>query len=279
MKSSSQLFPVELVSAERREGYFEDLYSLKPNRSEDKSVEIALLHLHASAQKSSSKAILFVHDAFSSHWQWMDGGEHENAIIDLIKSGYSIWLMDWRAHGSSKKNRNPRLNTIEEMAVNDLLPVVEFMVEQDQHEISIASKGYGSRMVLNALPQLTHVRRFVLIDAQSVLPSLKFWIPFYRLKKMLPLLGKRFIVSKEGEAESSSLFKSHLWKGGFIGLMTAQSERKLVSEIRKNSANLVWVCSQKRYEWRARRISKEQSRIQRVSGIEALQLLKQLIST
>jgi pimeloyl-ACP methyl ester carboxylesterase len=279
LKSSSQLFPVELVSAEHRDGYFEDLYSLKPNRSQDKTVEIALLHLHASAQTSSNKAILFVHDAFSTHWQWMDGGDTEAAIMDLLETGYSVWLMDWRAHGSSKKNRSPWLNSIEEMAQEDLIPVVEFMEEKQQIDIAIASKGYGSRMVLHALPYLNQVKRTVLIDAQSILPSIKYWIPLYRFKKLLPLMGKGFIYSKNGEAENKVLFKSHVWKGGILGFFTSRGERALALEIRKHSANLVWVCTQKRFEWRARRISKDQSRIQRLSFHEAMRNLSKLITS
>ena len=45
MQSSSQLFPVALLSAELRGDLTEDVYRLKPNNSPDSSVELAVTRL------------------------------------------------------------------------------------------------------------------------------------------------------------------------------------------------------------------------------------------
>jgi hypothetical protein len=45
MQSSSNLFPVALISAERRGDLSEDVYRLKPGNSPDWSVEIAVTRL------------------------------------------------------------------------------------------------------------------------------------------------------------------------------------------------------------------------------------------
>ena len=57
MQSSSQLFPVQLVSAEVIGSLVEDIYLLKPNNSADRSVELAVTRLSKN-QKHGSSSLL-----------------------------------------------------------------------------------------------------------------------------------------------------------------------------------------------------------------------------
>ena len=52
MQSSSDLFPVALMSAEFRGDLSEDVYRLKPSNSPDFSVELALTRLGVSLVKT-----------------------------------------------------------------------------------------------------------------------------------------------------------------------------------------------------------------------------------
>lgn len=148
MKSSSQYFPVALLSAEYKEGIYEDVYSLKPNTSTDNTVEIALVRLH-SEQISRGHPLLLVHDAFSNHWQWLDYGVGGVAGA-LVRAGYDVWLMDWRGHGLSSRNQRPALNTLDAMAEFDLPPVIQFIEEKTARLPTLISQGVWLRDALTA---------------------------------------------------------------------------------------------------------------------------------
>lgn len=264
MKSSSNLFPVELVSAEHRAHYYEDLYSLKPNKSDDKSVEIALLHLHTQKQSTSAPSVLFIHDAFHSHWQWMDNGENESAILSLLKSGFDIWLMDWRNHGSSKKNRQVALNTVEEMANHDLSSVFAFIREKNNGNLSVCAKGYGAQMSLLALQESAIAKQYFLVDTKSFLPKFRFFFPLTKLFSRLKLLGKTHIVGNGSEVEPAEFFVHQLGYHGWLGLFGNNQLDACRRGIRHRAADIMWLCSQRRSERAAKRLTGNQSRIARV---------------
>ena len=79
MQSSSDLFPVALISAERRGDLSEDVYRLKPGNSPDWSVEIAVTRL-GMADDSAPRGVpvILLHGSFpigasGSHpkaWAW-----------------------------------------------------------------------------------------------------------------------------------------------------------------------------------------------------------------
>jgi len=279
LKSSSQLFPVEIVSAEIRDHYYQDVYSLKPNKSHDKSVEVALLHLHAKKDASAQKQLLFVHDAFQSHWQWMDDGRTQDVIQKLLQSGYSIWLMDWRSHGSSKKNKRPWLNTLHDMALCDLTSVLEFISEKSQQGIDVIAQGYGAQMALVAMPRLVQVRQYYFIDAQSPLPSRLFWIPGVRFWRWLKLMRKNWVIGKGDEPEPATLFRSMLRGGGWLWLFTRRELSADKAYFQSVAANIVWLCTAGRFESKARRLTRKQSRINRVATEQLLDELYGLITS
>lgn len=271
MKSSSELFPVELVSAEHRGTYFEDLYSVKHNRSQDRSVEVAVLHLHAAKDNSGSDAFLFVHDVFDSHWQWMDDGANQQVISALLNEGYSIWLFDWRGHGSSKHNRDVHSNTLSEMAATDLPAVVEFIQEKSRGgQLSVVSAGYGAQMVLRAMPQIDAVSKFVLVDAQCIKPARRYWIPFVRLKNRTRLLGRQWVSNRAGEHEPASLFIELLKEAAWFSRYRRKQLKPLIAELQSRSHRIFWLCTSARFERKAHRLLGTKARTHRVNAQAAL---------
>src|SRR5690606_19839690 len=71
MQSSSELFPVALVSAELRGDLSEDVYLLKPNNSPDCSVELALTRVgQAGAEGVRGVPVVLLHGSFSNRRFW-----------------------------------------------------------------------------------------------------------------------------------------------------------------------------------------------------------------
>ena len=271
MKSSSELFPVELVSAEHRGTYFEDLYSVKHNRSHDRSVEVAVLHLHAAKDNSGSDAFLFVHDVFESHWQWMDDGPNQQVIASLLNEGYSIWLFDWRGHGSSKTNRDVHSNTLSEMAATDLPAVVAFIQEKSRGgNLSVVSAGYGAQMVLRALPQIDSVAKFAFVNAQCLKPSRRYWLPFIRFYKRGRLLGRKWVTNREGEHEPASLFVELLKEAAWFSRYRRKQLKPLIEEVQQRSHRIFWLCTSARFERKAHRLLGTKARTHRVSAQASL---------
>ncbi|RML86303.1 Esterase/lipase/thioesterase protein, partial [Pseudomonas savastanoi] len=67
MQSSSQLFPVALISAERRGDLVEDVYRLKPANSPDPSVELVVTRLGLVDQPDvRGIPVILLHGSFSN---------------------------------------------------------------------------------------------------------------------------------------------------------------------------------------------------------------------
>lgn len=242
MKSSSQYFPVALLSAEYKEGIYEDVYSLKPNTSTDNTVEIALVRLH-SEQVSRGHPVLLVHDAFSNHWQWLDYGVGGVAGA-LVRAGYDVWLMDWRGHGLSSRNQRPSLNTLDAMAEFDLPPVIRFIEEKTSQLPTLVSQGFGCEMVLQHAAVKQYQANVVLLNASPVWPRRVFWIPgvkaWHRVR-----LGLRRWHRKEGreEAEPATLFWQLLRRQGWFGRWRGYDRELMKPRLKAVESRLYWVLS------------------------------------
>ena len=71
MQSSSHLFPVALISAERRGDLSEDVYRLKPANSPDISVELVVTRLGmADASQVRRVPVILLHGSFSNRRFW-----------------------------------------------------------------------------------------------------------------------------------------------------------------------------------------------------------------
>lgn len=128
MQSSSQLFPVALMSAELRGDLTEDVYRLKPNNSPDSSVELALTRLGQSAGRRGVPVIL-LHGSFSNRRFWFSPkGIGLGAY--LARAGFDVWIAEMRGHGLSPRNGDYDRNRVADYARFDLPAIADFVVEQ-----------------------------------------------------------------------------------------------------------------------------------------------------
>lgn len=241
MKSSSSLFPVALLSAEYKDGLYEDVYSLKPNNSPDKTVEVALVRLHTE-QCRQSRPILLVHDAFNNHWQWLDYG-FGGMAGRLARQGCDVWLMDWRGHGLSSRNQVPRLNTLKEMARYDVPAVVEFIRECTGDHPALAARGMGCELVSMALAGGIPVPEAVFLDASNLPPSRWFWVPGVKLVHRLKYLKRRWLRGGGEEPEPRQLFIEQLSKQGWFGRWVEASGEPVKPAIQSSIGRIRWVFS------------------------------------
>ena len=106
MQSSSNLFPVALISAERRGDLSEDVYRLKPGNSPDGTVELAVTRLGlADAPESRGIPVILLHGSFSNRRFWYSPkGIGLGAY--LARQGFDVWVPEMRGHGLSKRNQD-----------------------------------------------------------------------------------------------------------------------------------------------------------------------------
>lgn len=277
MKSSSLLFPVELASTDVLENRFVDCYSLKPNTSDDKSVELALVHITHRHVESIEKQVLFVHDAYQSHWQWLSD-EFQSCIDHALGLGHAVWLLDWRSHGSSKKNKAPQLNTVTEMAQFDLPSVVAFIEEKTSLATSIVAKGYGAQMVLEALALQLPVHKLVLLNAAPVFGVRRYWMPGSKAITKLSLLTKPWVAGAGPEMESRGFMVDQLKRHGFSYLWRRTWYREVQASIKQVRSNILWLCSEADSIRHARRYSNE-PRLKRLKEDDFPKYLKDWLQT
>ncbi len=129
MQSSSQLFPVALLSAEFRGDLSEDVYRLKPGNSPDSSVELALTRLGAAGQAERGVPVILVHGSFSNRRFWYSP-KAVGLGPYLARAGFDVWLAEMRGHGLSPRNQSYRHNTVADYARYDLPAIARFVREQ-----------------------------------------------------------------------------------------------------------------------------------------------------
>ncbi|EPN67992.1 esterase/lipase/thioesterase family protein, partial [Pseudomonas syringae pv. actinidiae ICMP 19079] len=101
MQSSSQLFPVALISAERRGDLVEDVYRLKPANSPDPSVELVVTRLGLVDQPATRGApVILLHGSFSNRRFWYSP-KGIGLGPYLARAGYDVWIPEMRGHGLS----------------------------------------------------------------------------------------------------------------------------------------------------------------------------------
>jgi pimeloyl-ACP methyl ester carboxylesterase len=166
MKSSSRLFPVQLISAEVSGSLAEDVYLIRPQNSPDKSVQIAVTHLtplnesssHEEACQSSNAskatpvkpALILLHGCYQNRRLWFSADNTELVNI-LIEQGFDIWLMEQRGHGMSPRNDSMESNTLDDYARYDIPAVNAFVGEKTGTAPSWVGYGEGVGALLLAL--------------------------------------------------------------------------------------------------------------------------------
>ncbi len=129
MQSSSELFPVALISAELRGDLSEDVYRLKPGTAPDFSVELAVTRLGLAGQQERGQPVILLHGSFSNRRFWYSPrgiglGPH------LARAGFDVWIAEMRGHGLSPRNQAYKHNSVAEYARYDLPAIAAFVREQ-----------------------------------------------------------------------------------------------------------------------------------------------------
>ncbi|MFB4394644.1 MULTISPECIES: alpha/beta fold hydrolase [unclassified Pseudomonas] len=130
MQSSSTLFPVALLSAERRGDLSEDVYRIKAGNSPDASVELAVTRLGLADQGGAHGVpVILLHGSFSNRRFWYSPkGIGLGAY--LARAGFDVWIPEMRGHGLSPRNRQWRDNCVADYARDDLPVIGAFVREQ-----------------------------------------------------------------------------------------------------------------------------------------------------
>ncbi|MDF9618877.1 alpha/beta fold hydrolase [Pseudomonas entomophila] len=130
MQSSSTLFPVALLSAERRGDLSEDVYRIKAGNSPDPSVELAVTRLGlADQRRAQGVPVILLHGSFSNRRFWFSPkGIGLGAF--LARAGFDVWVPEMRGHGLSPRNRDWRHNRVADYARYDLPVIGAFVREQ-----------------------------------------------------------------------------------------------------------------------------------------------------
>ncbi|MBT8768293.1 alpha/beta fold hydrolase [Metapseudomonas boanensis] len=130
MQSSSDLFPVALMSAELRGDLTEDVYRLKPGNSPDPSVELVLTRLGIFGRESARGApVILLHGSFSNRRFWYSPKGIGLGPF-LARAGFDIWIAEMRGHGLSPRNQHYRRNRVADYARYDLPAIADFVCEQ-----------------------------------------------------------------------------------------------------------------------------------------------------
>lgn len=239
LKSSSRLFPVALVSAEYKAGIYEDIYSIKPNNSQDRTVELALVRLH-SERVAQGRPLLFVHDAFHNHWQWLD--YHCQGIAgERAKAGNDVWLMDWRYHGLSARNERYHLNTLRTMAHYDLPALIAFIHEQTGQYPALIGIGYGCELIALALAEKVSVPRMLFINPQRMVPAWRYYLPFAKTIRRLSLGRKSWRKGSGEEMEHRALLLDLLSREGWFGRWRTESGAAVKPALQHQGDRITWV--------------------------------------
>ncbi len=266
MKSSSELFPVALLSAEYKDGIYEDVYSLKPNNSLDKTVEIALVRLHTERCRQS-RPILLIHSAFHNHWQWLDYG-FGGVAGRLVREGCDVWLMDWRGHGLSSRNHKPQLNTLKQMAAFDLPAVVDFIEECTGDHPALVARGAGCEMVSLAVAGGMAMPEGVFIDPTMLPPSRRYWMPGTKLLKRFGYINRRWLKTEGEEPEPRQLFIELLSKEGWLGNWVELTGNPVKPVLQSYLSSLRWAFTADTSPGWLHRLAVEPDRVYTATGLE-----------
>ncbi|WP_425929985.1 alpha/beta fold hydrolase [Pseudomonas sp. NyZ201] len=130
MQSSSSLFPVALLRAERCGDLSEDVYRLKAGNSPDPSVELALTRLGlADQEQARGVPVILLHGSFSNRRFWFSP-KGVGLGATLARAGFDVWIPEMRGHGLSPRNRDYARNRVADYAGYDLPAIAAFVHEQ-----------------------------------------------------------------------------------------------------------------------------------------------------
>ena len=270
MKSSSELFPTQLIKADVIENlssrFAEDVYLIKPGNSNDHSVQLAVTNLsrfeeesiekksdkkrwwHSPAKATEnlrSRSVILVHGCYQNKNLWFSP-HHKDLIDQLLDKGYDVWLMEHRGHGLSPVNQSYDHNTLEDYAQYDIPAVNDFVTEQTNSKPHWIGYGEGAGSLLlslasgsiteNALSSVTGIGSPFLSIPMSRLPLSHILAqPFNRLQKNASRRGP--------ESEPWALRKQLLKEGGWLTQRGSNLGIDLWQELISQNFPLRWLAS------------------------------------
>ena len=233
MQSSSHLFPVALISAERRGDLSEDVYRLKPANSPDISVELVVTRLGmADASQVRGVPVILLHGSFSNRRFWYSpkGG---GLGAFLARAGFDVWLPEMRGHGLSARNISWNKNRVADYARYDLPAIGAFVRElsgsiphwigHSQGGISLAAALGGQYLGDEAVASAAFFgcqinRRYWLLKIPPVQ-----WCAYLLLKRFTQLSGAWLKRGPEDEPVSIAL-ETLRWNGFMGGFKDAEKD-------------------------------------------------------
>jgi len=147
---------VRLSSAESYGDLLVDVYTIKPNNSPDKSVELAVTrvgHCQRELNSAGASPIILFHGCYQNRRLWLGdaGGEDLGCAAYLSALGYDVWLMEARGHGLARQNDSFEHNTLVDYASYDLPAVNAFVAEITNNPPLWLAYGEGYGALLLAL--------------------------------------------------------------------------------------------------------------------------------
>lgn len=196
MQSSSELFPVALMSAELRGDLSEDVYRLKPGNSPDFSVELALTRLGMAGHEDlRGPPVILLHGSFSNRRFWYSPRCIGLAPY-LVRAGFDVWIAEMRGHGLSPRNLAYRYNAVADYARYDLPAIGAFVAEMNPQPVHWIGHSLGGLTLAAALGggylQQAHVAGVAVFGAEV---SRRYWsLKVPPVEWLARLLLKRFAV-------------------------------------------------------------------------------------
>ena len=151
MQSSSQIFPVALISADIRGDLSEDVYRLKPANSPDPSVELALTRLgRFGCEAERGVPVVLLPGSFSNRRFWYSP-RGVGLGPYLARAGFDVWIAEMRGHGLSPRNRSYSRNRVSDYVRYDLPAIADFIHEQNPQAAHWLGHSLGGITLAGAL--------------------------------------------------------------------------------------------------------------------------------
>jgi pimeloyl-ACP methyl ester carboxylesterase len=181
MKSSSALFPVSLFKAETWDDFNEDVYLLKHNQCDDKTVELALTRLTPRDGATAGRPpVVLVHGSFSNRGFWLSH-KGQGLARHLLEEGFDVWMYEHRGHGLSPRNQAYRGNTLEQYVLSDVVAVNAFVCEQSGRSPFWLGHSLGGVVIASAvaagLLNKTNIAGITLLGTQAIRRPWYLWLP------------------------------------------------------------------------------------------------------
>lgn len=246
MKSSSEQYPVALMHTEMWMAFSEDVYLLKTNNSDDKTVELALTRLYDPAKLSDDSPVyVLIHDTFENRNRWMR--EHETLLCYLLERGADLWLLEMRGHGLSPKNRGYQENNLNDIAAFDLPAVQAFVNELNPGIQRWVGAGEGALAILRAVEAKTLDAS--IMDSIHALDMSRFhwiyrtWVPGLTTLKLMFDQRQYFNRPRKADPEFRGIWKQLTQERALLGSRkTLDRKRKLLTpQVALTVPTVIWL--------------------------------------